>query len=419
MKKPKIDAKQAVEDIRAGTDDTALMAKYNVSAKGLESLFAKLVKAGALDSAELDRRHRAFSGTVIISRDLEIVAEAEPETSPTAEPEPAQTVKSGQTRSPISARSVAVDVRSGLDDSALMAKYDLSSQGLDRLLRKLVSVRVLEQAELDARMPSFDQTVDLGDILLDMQFPRSAEGRRVSGAIDLPIAAIPSEATSQQETAVAGEQAKDGDRPPLASPLGREKSEQEEASAPDSEAKTVGSVTQEGQAGEGDDRFVVQTLWYEEPVVVYVLMFTVFPLGFYLLHRHPTLSVRTKTRAAGIWCLVLVIALIFKPGDSSVARAVVDDLNKSGNHCHGEISGIFELTLRIDWTSRTAAHNVKNVINRIMAERKRLSEDGVRYFEYPNHAGTYNVLDFKTGKQTAINDEALPWFKAEHTPMRK
>jgi hypothetical protein len=403
MKKPRIDAKQAVEDIRAGMDDCDLMAKYQVSARGLESLLDKLVKAGALDTSELDKRHRAFSGTVIISRDLEIVSEDEPQPPLSVQPEPAPKVRAEKTRSPISARALTADVRSGMDDSALMAKYDLSSQGLDRLLHKLVSAGVMRQEELDARMPSFDQTVDLGDFFLEMPSIGIKSGRAKEEKVDLTPPLSPS--VPEAEVTQFGEVFQD-----------REESPEESTVATNAATGVAEPAVEQETAEKADTRFVVKTFWYEEPAVVYLLMFTVFPLGFYLLHRTPNLSARTKAKAAGVWGLVLIAALTLRPGDSGVANDLVADLNKSGNHCHGEISGIFDLTLRIDWTSRTGENHVKTILAKIMAERKKLYEDGVRYLEYPNNAGTYNVIDFKTGARTAINQKALPWFKAEHAP---
>ena len=49
MKKPTIDAKEALEDIRSGLDDSFLMKKYKLSEKGLRSLFNKLADAGFLN----------------------------------------------------------------------------------------------------------------------------------------------------------------------------------------------------------------------------------------------------------------------------------------------------------------------------------------------------------------------------------
>ena len=57
MAKRAIDAKQAVADIRSGRDDDALIAKYELSAEMLQSLFDKLLSAGLITQADLKRRH--------------------------------------------------------------------------------------------------------------------------------------------------------------------------------------------------------------------------------------------------------------------------------------------------------------------------------------------------------------------------
>lgn len=49
----------AVADIRGGMGDTELMEKYSLSARGLENLFRKLVRAGALDRSDLSARQAA------------------------------------------------------------------------------------------------------------------------------------------------------------------------------------------------------------------------------------------------------------------------------------------------------------------------------------------------------------------------
>ena len=48
MQKPIIDARQALQDIQSGMDDSTLMRKYNLSTKGLKSLFNKLAAAGLI-----------------------------------------------------------------------------------------------------------------------------------------------------------------------------------------------------------------------------------------------------------------------------------------------------------------------------------------------------------------------------------
>lgn len=51
----------------------------------------------------------------------------------------------------ISAGEFIADIRSGLDDNALMEKYHLSEEALQHLLKKLVDSRAIRQSELDAR----------------------------------------------------------------------------------------------------------------------------------------------------------------------------------------------------------------------------------------------------------------------------
>jgi uncharacterized protein (DUF433 family) len=58
--KTRINSGEAITDIRAGLSDTDLMEKYGLSAKGLDSLFRKLVAADRLDASELDQRRRSL-----------------------------------------------------------------------------------------------------------------------------------------------------------------------------------------------------------------------------------------------------------------------------------------------------------------------------------------------------------------------
>ncbi|MGO9569105.1 MAG: hypothetical protein ACLP5H_16335 [Desulfomonilaceae bacterium] len=51
-----VNAEDAVRSIRSGLSDEAIMEKYEISQKGLQSLFGKLVAAGAIEQSDLDRR---------------------------------------------------------------------------------------------------------------------------------------------------------------------------------------------------------------------------------------------------------------------------------------------------------------------------------------------------------------------------
>ena len=56
MAKRTISAKEILTDIKAGMDDAALMQRYGLPEKNLQSVFKKLVDAGVLENSELDKQ---------------------------------------------------------------------------------------------------------------------------------------------------------------------------------------------------------------------------------------------------------------------------------------------------------------------------------------------------------------------------
>jgi outer membrane protein assembly factor BamB len=64
--KPRVNAREAVIDIRAGLSDEELMSKYGFSARGLTSLVKKLVAANLLTQEELEERRSEGDSTVDI-----------------------------------------------------------------------------------------------------------------------------------------------------------------------------------------------------------------------------------------------------------------------------------------------------------------------------------------------------------------
>ncbi len=129
--KPRVKAADAVRDIRDELSDAALMEKYGLSSKGLESLFRKLVKAGEIMRAELDQRLLDTQSSHYVDLD-----------------EPA---RPNSAKCRISAAEALRDIRSGMNDAALMKKYAVSIRGLDSLFKKLVLSGKIEQTELDRR----------------------------------------------------------------------------------------------------------------------------------------------------------------------------------------------------------------------------------------------------------------------------
>jgi hypothetical protein len=87
MNKPRISAKQALDDIRAGMDESVLMKKYKLSPKGVQSLFKKLGQAGVIKY--------------------------------------------------LNAHEIMVDLRSGISSEDLMKKYGLNGEGLQSLFQEL------------------------------------------------------------------------------------------------------------------------------------------------------------------------------------------------------------------------------------------------------------------------------------------
>lgn len=161
MAKPTIDAKQALEDIRSGMDDQTLMAKYRISAKGLQSLYGKLVARSVITQEEIDQRTSESFGDVSITENLK---------QQTAKPK-----GSGRT---VSAQEAARDIRAGMSDADLMEKYKLSSRGLQSLLGQLVDAGIVSQRELDGRMPWTDHTVDVLGVLRQYGLDKSHVAER-------------------------------------------------------------------------------------------------------------------------------------------------------------------------------------------------------------------------------------------------
>lgn len=137
--KPRIAGSAVLRDIRCGMDDAGLMQKYRLSAKGLQSLFQKLLDKGLVTAAEIEQRTPGAEGAAL----------AEPATQP------------DQRGALINPGEAVRDIRSGMHDFDLMEKYRLSAKGLQSLFDHLIKAGLMEQAEFDRRMPSFDQTVEI------------------------------------------------------------------------------------------------------------------------------------------------------------------------------------------------------------------------------------------------------------------
>jgi hypothetical protein len=79
-----------------------------------------------------------------------------------------------------------------------------------------------------------------------------------------------------------------------------------------------------------------------------------------------------------------------------------------GNVVNASVEGWFSKTLKIDWTARTTKLHAMKVLAEIGSVKSDLYDDGVRYLKFPNDAGGYNVIDWKTGEKTS-EDERAPY----------
>ncbi|AFM25932.1 PilZ domain-containing protein [Desulfomonile tiedjei] len=125
--KPRINARDAVIDIRSGASDAELMEKYGLCAKGLQSLFRKLIEVRAITREELDRRRTTLHKTAHVT--------------------------------PIVGTDLTKDIRAGMSDAELMQKYGLSSEGLRFTLQALIDTQVISLDELYNTTPSQADTV--------------------------------------------------------------------------------------------------------------------------------------------------------------------------------------------------------------------------------------------------------------------
>lgn len=148
MGKREISISEAVKDIRSGMDDAALMLKYQLAARGLQSLLNKLVSIGQITQEELDVRMPGFTGEAVITSGVRRRGSRTPPT--------------------VKARDAVWDIRYGMSDSELMEKYKLTAHGLQDLFDQLLKAGVIKQYELDQRSPALDRTVDLRGMLEEL-----------------------------------------------------------------------------------------------------------------------------------------------------------------------------------------------------------------------------------------------------------
>jgi hypothetical protein len=267
MAKRKISAKEAVEAIRSGMDDSTLMKEYGLAPSGLQSLLDKLVIGGYLDLGEIQARMPGFMGTVNIS---------DPVFPATADgTEGTQQHQKGRSGAWINAQEAARDIRAGLDDAVLMEKYRLTSRGLRSMVDKLVGVGLITQADLDLRRLGIQEnTVALREEMLGLTDVYRYLGR-----------------PAPQETVKI------------------------EAQTPE---QIVEDTKEVASAGNGADRLeaveqcppIIERHWHDSTLAIVAALICLFPLGFYALYLNSKLTRRDKRLIIFIWMSLVFVSLM-------------------------------------------------------------------------------------------------------------
>ncbi len=271
MGKRRIDVKEAVADIRSGMDDYDLMTKYQVASDGLMSLFDKLVAGGYIDISEIEARMPGFLGTLGISRPA----------LQGHEPDESQQPAKDKPVIHVNAQEAARDIRSGMDDAALMKKFGLSSKGLQSIFFKLMARGLITQEVLDHRGSEMEHTIDLRDEMLSLD-----HALRTLGTTVFPT-----------DTRVARTRPEESDR----------FIERSDRKVTPARKKDEQPLPKSGPTP------VVKPPWYESTLLTTVCLIGCFPLGFYALYRNSRLSNLLKVSIAAAWIFSLTasLALIF------------------------------------------------------------------------------------------------------------
>ncbi len=141
--KPRIDAAEALNCLRSGMDDAALMKKYNLSIKGLQSLFKKLIATGLISETQLSRRTSIGRKSVEVDEGI-----FKDSTSSVAAPR-------------LDATEVLSHIRSGMDREALLKEYRITVAELQSLLRDMVSSGLISRTELAERLPHHQRQLEI------------------------------------------------------------------------------------------------------------------------------------------------------------------------------------------------------------------------------------------------------------------
>jgi hypothetical protein len=116
--------------------------------------------------------------------------------------------------------------------------------------------------------------------------------------------------------------------------------------------------------------------------------------------------------AYGAGGLVGIIALLIVIGWNFENSKIADVINSQfGRVCEAKVEGMFSNTLRLDWTAETKKLHMITVMAAVGKAKESIYAKGIRYLKFPNDAGSYNVIDWKTGEKSSIDERAPYYFR--------
>jgi len=133
--RPVIPAKDALECIRAGMDDVGLMRRYNISVRGLRSLFDKLLAERIITEADYRERTRETGVVPLVYTTIP------------------QNYMMNMQRQDIDEEELAREIRKGTDYKALLERYQVSADVLRSLHNKLSKEHATDAARRNSRSP--------------------------------------------------------------------------------------------------------------------------------------------------------------------------------------------------------------------------------------------------------------------------
>lgn len=139
-----IRVREVLMDIRAGMEHVALMNKYKLTPRGLQNLFEELTNLGLLERTDQ------------------------------------QEVIPGRQR--IKIREIVGDVKAGMTDSQMMAKYHIDHESLQALFKKLLDLKAISrdilfgEAGLACETPVPTHVRELDRYVLDFDIPVYEQG---------------------------------------------------------------------------------------------------------------------------------------------------------------------------------------------------------------------------------------------------